>query len=169
MAAQEGHQVGDTFTISIEIIPRIIEEMDRIDRITKRLSLNTDDKCCDKCSQRFSIYCDKCGQKLPVPSRSSFPNSFQSLKTHTHGEEPACDEVKEVAVKEEEGEERKPRRGLRFWLIILAVTMVGTVSALEATIVGNALPTIVQELGGAEWYIWTVNAYFLTRFDGLSD
>lgn len=37
------------------------------------------------------------------------------------------------------------------------------ISALETTIVGTALPTIVHDLGGAEWYIWTVNGYFLTR------
>jgi hypothetical protein len=53
-------------------------------------------------------------------------------------------------------------RGIRFWCIILAVAVTAILSALEGTVVGTALPTIVNELGGAELYIWTINGYFLT-------
>jgi hypothetical protein len=53
-------------------------------------------------------------------------------------------------------------RGVRFWCIILAVAVTGILSALEGTVVGTALPTIINDLGGAEQYIWTINGYFLT-------
>lgn len=158
MTTQDVHQVGDISRLSADIIPKLIEEVDQVDRAAKRLSLTPDDKC-DKCGQRLPVYCDQCGQKLPVPNKLLFRNSFPPIKAHEHSKDPASDEVKQGAVEED----ANPRRGLRFWLIILALIVVGTVSALEGTIVGTALPTIVQDLGGAELYIWTVNGYFLTR------
>jgi hypothetical protein len=57
----------------------------------------------------------------------------------------------------------KAVRGLSFWCIILALCVTGILSALEGTIVSTALPTIMQDLGGAELYIWSVNGYFLAR------
>lgn len=59
-------------------------------------------------------------------------------------------------------EDPKMHRGVRFWCIMLALGVTGILSALEGTVVGTALPTIVNELGGAELYIWTINGYFLT-------
>jgi hypothetical protein len=57
----------------------------------------------------------------------------------------------------------KPVRGFLFWCIILGLCVTGILSALEGTIVSTALPTAVQDLGGAELYIWSVNGYFLAR------
>lgn len=62
-----------------------------------------------------------------------------------------------------EDEAVKAVRGLPFWCTILALCVTGILSALEGTIVSIALPTIVQDLGGAELYIWSVNGYFLAR------
>ena len=46
---------------------------------------------------------------------------------------------------------------------ILAVVLLGIfLSALDNTIVGTALPTIVTELGGNDVYIWPFTAYLLT-------
>ncbi|HET9497465.1 MAG TPA: MDR family MFS transporter [Candidatus Limnocylindria bacterium] len=48
-------------------------------------------------------------------------------------------------------------------LEILAVVLLGIfLSALDNTIVGTALPTIVTELGGNDVYIWPFTAYLLT-------
>jgi hypothetical protein len=63
----------------------------------------------------------------------------------------------------EDGEGCWPKRGFGFWLIMLALAVTSILSALEGTIVSTALPTIVDHLGGAELFIWTVNGYFLTR------
>ena len=46
---------------------------------------------------------------------------------------------------------------------ILAAVMVGLfLGALDQTIVGTALPRIVTDLGGNDYYIWVVTAYLLT-------
>ncbi|KAL3454892.1 MFS general substrate transporter [Aspergillus insuetus] len=53
-------------------------------------------------------------------------------------------------------------RGVRFWLIMAALTVSGLLAALEATIVSTALPSITQDLGGGERYFWVIQAFFLT-------
>lgn len=63
----------------------------------------------------------------------------------------------------EDGGTSPPKRGFRFWMIMLALAVTSILSALEGTIVSTALPTIVSHLGGAELFIWTVNGYFLAR------
>ncbi len=54
------------------------------------------------------------------------------------------------------------RRGIRFWLILTALGVSGLLVALEATMVSTALPSIIDELDGAELYVWVVMAFFLT-------
>ena len=58
----------------------------------------------------------------------------------------------------------EPKKTIAFWSIILALAFAGLLTALEATIVSTALPTIISVLGGGELYIWTVNIYFLTTY-----
>ena len=55
-----------------------------------------------------------------------------------------------------------PKKTIAFWSIIIALAFAGLLTALEATIVSTALPTIINDLGGGDLYIWTVNIYFLT-------
>ena len=128
MAAEEAHQPGDMPSrLNPGVLPRLIDEISRVDRAAKRLSLN---EKCDKC--------DKCGQQLPLnKSSSSFRNSWQSIKLNEDGESPAVDKVQQG----EEDDDVKPRRGLRFWLIMAALTSVAMIGALEGTIVGTALPS----------------------------
>ncbi|KAL9044410.1 MAG: hypothetical protein Q9214_002449 [Letrouitia sp. 1 TL-2023] len=59
-------------------------------------------------------------------------------------------------------EETSPKKTLRFWAIILALSVTGLLTALEATITSTALPTIIDALGGASLYVWVINLYFLT-------
>ena len=54
-------------------------------------------------------------------------------------------------------------KGWRYWAIITALSVTALLPAMEGTVVSTALPTIVQELRGAEYYVWVVNSYFLTR------
>ena len=121
MKTQDIHQAGDNLTLSAEVLPTLFEELERVDRATKRLSLNEK--------------CPTCGQTFPAPNKSPFRNSHQSVKETVQVS--PNEEVQQVSV--EEG--LKPLRGLRFWSIIVALIVVGAVAALEGTIVGTALPT----------------------------
>jgi EmrB/QacA subfamily drug resistance transporter len=63
----------------------------------------------------------------------------------------------------------------RTWPVVLAVQLGVLLAALEATIVGTALPTIIGALGGVRLYPWAFSAYMLAStvvmpvFGGLSD
>lgn len=48
-----------------------------------------------------------------------------------------------------------------FWIIYVCLMVVMFLSALDQTIVGTALPTIVGDLGGVEHMAWTITAYTL--------
>lgn len=52
----------------------------------------------------------------------------------------------------------------RFWMAFAALGLSALLSALEASIVSTAMPTITADLGAGENYIWIINIYFLTRF-----
>jgi hypothetical protein len=118
---QDIHQAGENSTMSVEAIPKLFEELERVDRAAKRLSLTEK--------------CPTCGQTIPAPNKSPFRNSYQSVKETV--ELSQNEEVQQVPVEEDV----KPLRGLRFWSIIMALIVVGAVAALEGTIVGTALPT----------------------------
>jgi hypothetical protein len=129
MAAEDARQAGDMPSrLSPDILPRLIDEINRVDRAAKRLSLNEK--------------CDKCGQQLPpcTKSPSSFRNSWQSIKLNEDGDSPTIDTIQQG----EEDDDAKPHRGLRFWLIIATLTSVAMIGALEGTIVGTALPSSKQ-------------------------
>ncbi|KAL9609533.1 MAG: hypothetical protein Q9167_005712 [Letrouitia subvulpina] len=64
-------------------------------------------------------------------------------------------------------EEATPKKTLRFWAIIVALSVTGLLTALEATITSTALPTIIDALGGASLYVWVINLYFLTMYAPL--
>jgi EmrB/QacA subfamily drug resistance transporter len=63
----------------------------------------------------------------------------------------------------------------RVWPVVLAVQLGVLLAALDATIVGTAMPTIVAALGGVALYPWVFSAYMLAAtavmpvFGGLSD
>lgn len=46
--------------------------------------------------------------------------------------------------------------------VVFAIMLALFLGALDQTVVGVALPTIVAQLGGADLYTWTVTAYLLT-------
>jgi hypothetical protein len=53
------------------------------------------------------------------------------------------------------------KKGLRFYAIIAAIVFAGVLTALEGTITGTALPSIIADLEGGDAYVWTANGYFL--------
>ena len=63
------------------------------------------------------------------------------------------------------------RRNLIIWSTLLALFL----GALDALVMTAAMPTIIAELGGLEFYAWTYTAYFMARavslpiFGKLSD
>jgi EmrB/QacA subfamily drug resistance transporter len=52
-----------------------------------------------------------------------------------------------------------PRR--RLWPVVLAVQLGVLLAALDATIVGTAMPTVIAALGGAHLYPWLFSIYML--------
>src|SRR5689334_16877249 len=52
--------------------------------------------------------------------------------------------------------------GWKLVTIVAGLLLTLALSALDATIVGTALPTIASELHGFEQYSWIVTAYLLT-------
>jgi EmrB/QacA subfamily drug resistance transporter len=60
-------------------------------------------------------------------------------------------------------ESSRPRLSQRQILTVMAALMTGMLlAALDQTIVGTAMPTIVGKLGGLEHYSWVITAYLLT-------
>ena len=63
----------------------------------------------------------------------------------------------------------------RVWPVVLAVQLGVLLAALDSTIVGTAMPTVIAALGGAHLYPWVFSIYMLTCtvvmpvFGGLSD
>ncbi len=63
----------------------------------------------------------------------------------------------------------------RKWLIIIAVDLAMFLAALDSTVIGTAMPTVVASLGGLDIFSWTFSVYLLTStaalpiFGSLSD
>ena len=56
----------------------------------------------------------------------------------------------------------RPERITKRWVVLAAMMLAMFMAAVEATIVGTALPTIVAELGGFRWFSWIFAVYLLT-------
>ncbi|KAL4993119.1 MFS general substrate transporter [Aspergillus recurvatus] len=54
------------------------------------------------------------------------------------------------------------KKGWRFWAIFAALTITSLLSALDASVISTALPTIVRDLNSGDSYVWISNAYMLT-------
>ena len=55
-----------------------------------------------------------------------------------------------------------PLSSRRRWAVTAGVMTGMLLAALEGTVVGTAMPTIVAALGGLAHYSWVVSAYLLT-------
>lgn len=54
------------------------------------------------------------------------------------------------------------KKTFAFYAIIVSLALTSLLTALEATIVSTALPTIVADLGSGNLFVWVVNGYYLT-------
>jgi hypothetical protein len=116
----------------------------------------------------------KAEEPRETPQHHTAPRKPKSPKAETH-------KLQKSPVKAERRESARPRGILKsgpgyipktqstansnfgFWAIMFGLNMISILSALEATILSTALPTIVDKLEGDGLYIWAVNAYFLAR------
>ncbi|GAB1320334.1 hypothetical protein MFIFM68171_10544 [Madurella fahalii] len=54
---------------------------------------------------------------------------------------------------------KKSRKPARFWMVIVALSLLAFISSLDAMIIGTALPTITAEVGGSSVYVWIANCF----------
>ncbi len=62
-------------------------------------------------------------------------------------------------------EKEKPRLEMssrRRWAVTAGVMTGMFIAALEATVVGTAMPTVIASLGGLNHYSWVFSAYLVT-------
>jgi len=71
---------------------------------------------------------------------------------------PAADGAADGAARQTE----PPGHGTRRPLVLAAMMLAMFMAAVEATIVATALPTIVADLGGFQWFSWVFAIYLLT-------
>src|SRR5213082_3221871 len=50
----------------------------------------------------------------------------------------------------------------RRWAVVAGVMTGMAIAALEATVVGTAMPTVIASLGGINHYSWVFSAYLVT-------
>ena len=53
------------------------------------------------------------------------------------------------------------------WLVVIAVDMAMALAALDSTIIGTAMPTVVASLGGLSLFSWVFSIYLLTSTAAL--
>ena len=53
------------------------------------------------------------------------------------------------------------RHSFRFWAVFISLCMISFVSALDATIITTALPTITHDIGGQKNYAWIANSFVI--------
>lgn len=71
--------------------------------------------------------------------------------------------TEQLKVEEQEEPPTKTKYGPRIWAIMVALCVTNLLVALEGTVISTALPTIVEDLGGGEAYVWASTGYFLTK------
>jgi MFS family permease len=54
---------------------------------------------------------------------------------------------------------KSSKKPARFWMIIVALSLLAFLSSLDAMIIGTALPTITAEIDGASVYVWIANCF----------
>ncbi|KAK9769997.1 putative Efflux pump FUS6 [Seiridium cardinale] len=54
------------------------------------------------------------------------------------------------------------RRGWRFWAIMTSMAVASLLAGLDATAVSTAMPSMIEDLGTSQGYMWIANSYLLT-------
>lgn len=89
--------------------------------------------------------------------------SASSNSDHVHrGPKPDTSKVVEMNPGEKSKTETpSAQHSWRFWCVFGALCLISFISAIDATIVTTALPTITREIGGEEQYVWIANCFVL--------
>ncbi|KAF3002344.1 hypothetical protein E8E14_007041 [Neopestalotiopsis sp. 37M] len=53
------------------------------------------------------------------------------------------------------------RHGPQFWVVIMSLSALSFISALDVMIIATALPSITESIGGATEYIWIANSFVI--------
>jgi hypothetical protein len=90
---------------------------------------------------------------------------MSSSNSHAEAKEghPVKDSIQlqEETTSKNNGQHSGIKKGARFWLILLSLSICAAVTALDGTIITTTLPSITAALGGGEEYVWVSGSYFL--------
>ncbi|KAI0481792.1 major facilitator superfamily domain-containing protein [Xylaria cf. heliscus] len=59
----------------------------------------------------------------------------------------------------QDSEDSLPEHPPQFWLVIVALSLLAFISAIDVTVIPPALPTIIQDIGGSTQYVWIANSF----------
>ncbi|KAF2728906.1 MFS general substrate transporter, partial [Polyplosphaeria fusca] len=90
--------------------------------------------------------------KVPVLAPTSPPSSLDEKETENGSTTP--EETSPTAAS-------AAPKSLKFWSVFLSLCLLGLSTALEATIVTTALPTIIESIDIGSEYVWVGNAFLL--------
>ncbi|KAF2192167.1 MFS general substrate transporter [Zopfia rhizophila CBS 207.26] len=96
----------------------------------------------------------------PINRLNSIELSDARQVDDIHEHLPRYTQTPDGAAKEPPKEEQT-KYGMKFYLIIVALSITSLLVALEGTVTSTALPTIVRALGGGSSYVWASTGYFL--------
>ncbi|KAI4961140.1 hypothetical protein J4E86_000166 [Alternaria arbusti] len=106
------------------------------------------------------------GQPIAQKIKRSFQPSFLFCEMTQQNPAAPNSESNEASVDAQDAttEKNPPKfqKGPRFWAIMVVLSLVSLLTALEATVTSTVMPSLVADLGGGEEFIWVSNAYFLT-------
>ncbi|ROV94282.1 hypothetical protein VMCG_08649 [Cytospora schulzeri] len=71
---------------------------------------------------------------------------------------PSSKSVEHVHITDSQPSQRKGH-SFQFWIVIVSLSLLAFISALDTMIVTTALPTITRELNGASEYVWIGNSF----------
>lgn len=87
-------------------------------------------------------------QPTPIETKAGTSSGTATVSVHSH--------------ENEESPDSSPRHSIRFYLVFTSLCLISFVSALDATIIGTALPTITRDIGGESQYAWIANCFIIT-------
>jgi MFS family permease len=61
-----------------------------------------------------------------------------------------------------ETDSQPSKKGSRFWLVFLALSLTTFLAALDTSIISTALPTIAADLNSELLYVWIIDSYLVT-------
>lgn len=96
----------------------------------------------------------------PYTDKMQDPDADKSLVKENPTDSASSDGQNHGADADEEPAPAK--KTFAFYAVILSLALTSLLTALESTIVGTALPSIVADLGSGNLFVFVVNGYFLT-------